>query len=88
MSAGAVAVVAIVVLCGLLARQRQHAALGGRDPGRRSRAFGVRWQYGIARYVGVELRWYRALGLGTRPTRVLRQGEVRLVLERVSREPS
>ena len=27
--------------------------------------------YGVARYAGDELRWYRAFGLGTRPSRVL-----------------
>ena len=36
----------------------------------------VRWQYGVARYSGGELRWYRSLGFGTRPNRVLQRREV------------
>ena len=39
-------------------------------------AAGSRWQYGVARYAGGELRWYRSLGLGTRPSRVLKRREV------------
>lgn len=79
--AGTVAVVAIVVLCGLLARQHNMLRSAGAIP-LAVRGRSGRWQYGIARYVGVEMRWYRALGLGPRPTRVLRQGEVRLVSRR------
>ena len=36
----------------------------------------ARWQYGVARFAGGELRWYRSLGVGTRPNRVLRRREV------------
>jgi hypothetical protein len=46
---------------------------------------GSRWVYGIGRYEGGELRFYRALGFGTRPSRVLRRGNVH-VLQR--RKPS
>jgi Protein of unknown function (DUF2550) len=76
-----IAVAAVVVLSGLLARQRHMLRSAGAIP-IAVRGRSARWQYGIARYVGAELRWYRALGLGTRPTRVLRQGEVRLVSTR------
>lgn len=31
---------------------------------------GGRWQYGVARVDDDVLRWYRALGLGTRPSKV------------------
>ena len=79
--AGAVAIASVVVLCGLLARQRHMLRSAGAIP-IAVRGHSARWQYGIARYVGAELRWYRALGLGTRPTRVLRQGEVQLVSTR------
>ena len=40
---------------------------------------GNRWLYGVARYQGGELRFYRALGVGTRPTRVLRRGHVQVL---------
>ena len=40
----------------------------------------------IGRYRGNELRWYRALGIGTKPSRVLRQGRVE-VLNRRGRLP-
>ena len=77
----AVAIVAVVVLCGLLARQRHMLRSAGAIP-IAVRGRSARWQYGIARYVGAELRWYRALGLGTRPTRVLSQGDVRVISTR------
>lgn len=43
------------------------------------RVGGNRWLYGVARYVGGELRWYRALGFGTRPSKVLRRSQLRVV---------
>ena len=43
---------------------------------------GSRWQYGIGRYQDGELRFYRALGLGTRPSRVLRRGHVEVLAHR------
>lgn len=48
---------------------------------------GHRWLYGIGRYQGGELRWYRALGIGTKPSRVLRQNHVELLAKR-ARLPS
>lgn len=77
------AVLVVLVFIGVLARQRYMLRVSGAIPlavhGR-----GARWQYGIGRYDGSELRWYRALGLGTRPTRVLRRAD--LVVES-RREP-
>jgi hypothetical protein len=37
-----------------------------------------RWVYGIGRYAGGELRWYRAIGLGTRPTAVLHRSKLHI----------
>jgi hypothetical protein len=71
------AVVALVVCAAVLARQRYLLRVVGATP-MAVRTGGDRWVYGIARYAGGELRWYRSLGLGTRPSRVLRRGELRL----------
>lgn len=78
---GCVVVVVVVVFAAILARQRQILRTVGAVPMAVQR--GQRWLYGIARYSGGELRWYRALGLGTRATRVLRRGEAQ-VLDRRS----
>jgi hypothetical protein len=43
---------------------------------------GTRWLYGVGRYIGGELRFYRALGVGTRPSRVLRRGQVEVLGKR------
>jgi hypothetical protein len=40
---------------------------------------GSRWTYGIGRYAGDELQWFRALGIGTRPSRSLRRSELRVL---------
>ena len=71
------AVVVIVVFATVLARQRQMLRTRGAVPIAIQR--GSRWIYGIGRYVAGELRWYRALGVATRPTLVLRRGEVSVV---------
>ena len=68
------AVVVVVAFVAVLARQRYMLRLPGAVPLAVQR--GHRWLYGIGRYQGGELRWYRALGVGTRPSRVLRRGEV------------
>src|SRR5436305_6617232 len=47
---------------------------------------GNRWLYGIGRYEDGELRFYRALGWGTRPTRVLRRGDVEVLARRTPQE--
>lgn len=73
------AAVVVLVICGLiLARQRYMLRVSGGIP-LAVRASGNRWLYGIARYIGGELRWYRSFGLGTRPTRVFRRAELRIV---------
>ena len=72
-----VAVVVVLGFIGILARQRYMLRLSGAVPLAVQR--GHRWLYGIGRYQDGELRWYRALGIGTRPSRVLRRGEVELL---------
>lgn len=69
------AAVLVLVLCALiLARQRYMLRSAGSIP--LAVRSGNRWLYGIARYIGGELRWYRSLGLGTRPTRVFLRSEL------------
>ena len=69
---------ALIVGCLLvLARQRYMLRVAGAIP--LAVHNGKRWQYGVARYVGGELRWYRSLGMATRPSRVFRRGELRIV---------
>jgi hypothetical protein len=72
-----VALGAVLVLAAVLARQRYMLRLPGAVPCAVQR--GARWLYGIGRYQAGELRWYRAIGVGTRPSRVLRRGEVEIV---------
>ena len=80
------AVVIIVLAAAVLARQRYMLrATGGLPVAIQVR--GSRWVYGIARFAEGELRWYRAIGVGTRPTAVLRRGELSIVHRR-SPEPS
>lgn len=87
------AVLVILAFTAVLARQRHMLRMSGSLPLAVQR--GNRWLYGIARYQGGELRWYRAFGIGTRPSRVLRRGEVavlgrrgRLDSERTSLPPA
>ena len=75
-----VVLLALVVFAAVLARQRHMLRLGGAVPLAVQR--GNRWQYGIGRYQGSELRWYRALGIGTRPSHVLRRGDVEVLRRR------
>jgi hypothetical protein len=74
------AVVAVVLGAGILARQRYMLRATGTVPLAMRR--GSRWVYGVGRYAGSELRIYRALGWGTRPSRVLRQGHVEVLVRR------
>jgi hypothetical protein len=71
------AVLVVVLMIAILARQRQMLRTDGAVPLAVRR--GNRWLYGVGRYAGGELRWYRALGIGTRPSRVLRQGQVEVL---------
>jgi hypothetical protein len=71
------AVVLVVVFVAILARQRYMLRATGALPLALQR--GNRWLYGIGRYQHGELRFYRALGIGTRPSRVLRRGQVEVI---------
>ena len=73
-------VVVLLVFAAILARQRVMLRATGTLPLAVQR--GNRWLYGIARYEGGELRFYRALGVGTRPSRVLRRGRVEVLNRR------
>lgn len=76
-----VAVLLVLLCAGVLARQRyMMRAAGGQPVALKSR--GEHWLYGIGRYVGGELRWYRALGIGTRPSRVLDRATLHVVTHR------
>jgi hypothetical protein len=73
-----VAVLLVVVCAAVLARQRyMMRAEGGQPVAIKSN--GEHWVYGIGRYVGGELRWYRAFGIGTRPSRVLDRSALHIV---------
>lgn len=84
-------VVDLVVVCaaalllltcvGVLARQRYMLRAAGAIP-LALRRRGSSWQYGIARYAGSELRWYRSLGIGTRPSRVFHRGQLAVMASR------
>jgi Protein of unknown function (DUF2550) len=78
------AVVIVVLFAGILARQRYMLRTTGAVPLAMQR--GNRWLYGIGRYRGSELRFYRALGVGTHPTRVLRRGQVQVLGRRAPLE--
>ncbi len=63
----------------ILARQRFMMRAQGAIPVALRPRPGARWQYGVARYAGGEFRWYRSLGVGTRPTRILERRKVSVV---------
>jgi hypothetical protein len=68
------AVLIVIVFATILARQRYMLRTTGAMPLAMQR--GHRWLYGVGRYQDGELRFYRALGVGTRPSLVLRRGHV------------
>ena len=75
--------VALIVLAIVLVLARQRYML--RAPGTiplAIRARSSRWQYGVGRYSGAELQWYRSLGLATRPSRVLQRSQLSVVSRR------
>lgn len=84
----AILVVVAVVLLGcvaVLARQRFMLRAPGAIPVALNTAPATppsRWQYGVGRFDGGELRWYRSLGIGTRPSAVLLRRRVRVVARR------
>ena len=69
---------AIVGLAFVIARQRHMLRSPGGIP-LAVRGRGTRWRYGIGRYAGEELQWFRAMGLGTRPSRSLQRTEVEVI---------
>ena len=73
-------VVLVVLLALIVARQRHMLRSAGAIPLAVRR--GSRWLYGVARYDGEEFRWYRAIGLGPRPTRVLHRGGLQVLSQR------
>jgi hypothetical protein len=78
---GAAVVFVLVILMAVLARQRYMLRVAGGVPVA-VRVRGNRWVYGIARYAGGNLRWYRGIGIGTRPTTVLHRTELSIVSHR------
>lgn len=77
------AAIAILIVCGLvLARQRFMLRAPGTFPVALRPAVAGRWQYGVGRYAGGELRWYRSLGVGTRPNRILQRRDLIVVSRR------
>jgi hypothetical protein len=78
-----VAVAALIACIAILARQRYMLRVVGAVP-LAVRAANGRWLYGIARYAGGELRWFRSLGLGTRPSRVFRRAELHVTGHRAA----
>jgi hypothetical protein len=66
--AACAAVAVVVLFIAVVARQRYMLRVAGGQPVA-MRVRNERWIYGIARYVGGEFRWYRALGVGTRPSK-------------------
>jgi len=70
----------IVVLALIIARQRQMLRSVGSIPLATRR--GNRWLYGVGRYAGDELRFYRALGIGTRPSRVIHRSGLAVLAQR------
>jgi hypothetical protein len=77
------AAVVVLLACALiLARQRFMLRAPGTIPVALLPGAATRWQYGVGRFAGSELRWYRSLGVGTRPNRVLQRREVTVVSRR------
>jgi hypothetical protein len=65
----------------VLGRQRYMLRTAGAVP-MAIQVRGNRWVYGVGRYVGGDLRWYRGIGFGTRPTIVLRRVDMRVLRHR------
>jgi hypothetical protein len=77
------AAVLVVLACAIvLARQRFMLRAPGAIPVALLPGSATRWQYGVGRFAGGELRWYRSLGLGTRPNRVLQRRDVTVLSHR------
>jgi hypothetical protein len=77
------AAVLVLLVCALvLARQRFMLRAPGAIPVALMPGAATRWQYGVGRYAGGELRWYRSLGVATRPNRVIERRQVTVVSRR------
>jgi uncharacterized protein DUF2550 len=76
------AVFVLVICIGVLARQRFMLRAPGAIPVALQPATTSRWQYGVGRYAGGELRWYRSLGVITRPNRVIDRRQITVVSRR------
>jgi hypothetical protein len=76
------AVLVLLVLVLVLARQRFMLRAPGAIPVALLPGAATRWQYGVGRYAGGELRWYRSLGVATRPNRVIERRQVTVVSRR------
>lgn len=84
-----VVVLALLACAAILARQRFMLRAPGSIPVAVNflpSAPASRWQYGVGRYSGGELRWYRSLGFGTRPSAVLHRRDVRVLSRRAPRD--
>lgn len=79
-----VAIIALGLIT-VIARQRYMLRAGGAIPLAVLR-HDKRWSYGVGRYHGGELRWYRAIGIGTRPTRVFSRASMTMRSSRRPRE--
>ncbi len=73
-------ILVVIVLASIVARQRQMLRSAGAIPLATRR--GSRWLYGVGRYSGNELRWYRAIGIGTRPSRIIQRDDLQVVGQR------
>jgi hypothetical protein len=77
------AAVLVLLACAVvLARQRFMLRAQGAIPVALLPGVGTRWQYGVGRYAGGELRWYRSLGVGTRPNRVIERRRITVLSRR------
>lgn len=82
--AACTAVLLVIMFSLVLARQRYMLRVAGGQPVA-VMVRNERWVYGIGRYSGGEFRWYRALGLGTRPTKVLDRDRLSIMSHRPPR---
>jgi hypothetical protein len=76
---GALVILLVVIFLALIIARQRHML---RSPGGiplAVRGRGTRWRYGIGRYVGEELQWFRAMGIGTRPSRSLQRTELQVI---------
>ncbi|MHA3701379.1 DUF2550 domain-containing protein [Jatrophihabitans sp. YIM 134969] len=82
-----VVVLVVLLFAGVLARQRfMLRGVGGIPLALRTETPATkRWLYGVAQYHGDELRWYRAMGVGSKPNRTLLRAEIEVVGQRAPR---